>query len=60
MEAKFEGLIKLLTIKTLVSLDKEAELRIRFSAEDDEVINKVNKLMKADSGVKITIEELDV
>ena len=60
MEAKFEGIIKLLTIKTLVSLDKEAELRIRFSAEDDELINKINSVMKADSEVKITIEELDV
>ena len=59
MGVKFEGLIKLFTIKSLTSLDKEAELKIRFSAEDDELISKINQLHRADSTVKITIEEAD-
>ena len=58
MEVKFEGIIKLLTIKTLVSLDKEAELRIRFSAEDDGLINKINSVMKADEEVEVTIKAI--
>jgi len=58
MEVKFEGLIKLLSIKSLVSLDKEAELKIRFNAEDDELINKINSLMRADEAVRIKIEKI--
>lgn len=55
MEITFEALIKKLEIKSLVSLDKVARLTIDFSAEDDEVINQVNKVMRADETVKITI-----
>ena len=56
MQVEFEGLIKLLSIKSLTSLDKEADLKIRFNAEDDELINGINKLHKADQTVRITIE----
>ncbi len=56
METTIEALIKKLEIKSLVSLDKVARLTLDFSAEDDEVIDKVNKLMKADQTVRITIE----
>jgi len=59
MEVTLEALIKKLEIKSLVSLDKVARLTLDFSAEDDEVINKVNRLMKSDSLVKITIRETD-
>lgn len=59
MKVKFEGLIKLLSIKSLASLDKEAELKIRFNAEDDELINKINKLHRADETVEITIEKVN-
>ena len=58
MEITFECLIKKLEIKSLVSLDKVARLTLDFSAEDDEVINKVNKLMKADEEVEITIRNV--
>ncbi len=58
METTIEALIKKLEIKSLVSLDKVARLTLDFSAEDDEVIDKVNKLMKADQTVKITIKEM--
>lgn len=55
MEITFEALIKELKIKSLVSLDKVARLTIDFSAENDEVVNQVNKAMRADEMVKITI-----
>ena len=58
MEVNFEGLIKLLSIKSLASLDKEAELKIRFNAEDDELINKINQLHRADETVEITIKKV--
>ncbi len=57
MKVVFEALIKELKLRSLVSLDKEAELKIRFNAEDDELINKINKLHKADEEVEITIKE---
>ena len=57
MEITIECLIKKFEIKALVSLDKVARLTLDFSAEDDEVINKVNKLMKADQTVEITIKK---
>ncbi len=56
METTIEALIKKLEIKSLVSLDKVARLTLDFSAEDDEVIDRVNKLMRADETVKITIK----
>ncbi len=56
METTIEALIKKLEIKSLVSLDKVARLTLDFSAEDDEVIDKVNRLMRADETVRITIE----
>ena len=59
METTIEALIKKLEIKSLVSLDKVARLTLDFSAEDDEVIDKVNKLMRADETVKITIKSQD-
>ncbi len=59
MKTTIEALIKKLEIKSLVSLDKVARLTLDFSAEDDEVIDKVNKLMRADETVKITIKSQD-
>ncbi len=59
METTIEALIKKLEIKSLVSLDKVARLTLDFSAEDDEVIDKVNRLMRADETVKITIKSQD-
>jgi len=56
VEITIECLIKKLEIKSLVSLDKVARLTLDFSAEDDEVMNKVNKLMKADQTIKITMK----
>ena len=57
MKVTIEALIKKLEVKSLVSLDKEARLTLDFSAEDPDVIDKVNRLMKADEMVMVTIEE---
>ncbi len=59
MEITFECLIKKLEIKSLVSLDKVARLTLDFSAEDSNVVDKVNRLMKADEEVEITIRKLE-
>ncbi len=56
METTIEALIKKLEIKSLVSLDKVARLTLDFSAEDNEVIDRVNRLMRADQTVRITIK----
>jgi len=58
METTIEALIKKLEIKSLVSLDKVARLTLDFSAEDDETIDRVNRLMRADQTVGITIKEM--
>jgi len=56
METTIEALIKKLEIKSLVSLDKVARLTLDFSAEDNETIDRVNRLMRADETVEITIK----
>ncbi|KKL55363.1 hypothetical protein LCGC14_2256150 [marine sediment metagenome] len=58
METTIEALIKKLEIKSLVSLDKVARLTLDFSAEDDEVIDRVNRLMRADEEVEVTIRAI--
>lgn len=55
MQVSFEALIKKLEVKSLASLDKGARLTIDFSGEDADVIDKLNRLMRADETVKITI-----
>ena len=52
----FEALIKQLTIKSLVSGDKEAEIRLRF-LPTDEILNQLNRLHKADAFVWVEIKE---
>jgi len=56
LETTIEALIKKLEIKSLVSLDKVARLTLDFSAEDNETIDRVNRLMRADETVEITIK----
>lgn len=56
MEVKFEALIKQITSKSLVSLDKETRLVLQFQPSDD-ILNKLNILHKPDKLVKITIKE---
>ena len=52
----FEALIKQLTIKSLVSGDKEAEIKLRF-IPTEEILNKLNKLHRADDFVSVRISE---
>ena len=55
MEITFEALIKKIEIKALVSLDKAARLTIDLSGENAEVIDKLNRLMRADEFVRVQI-----
>jgi len=57
MEVTFEALIKQISVKSLVSGDKEAEVQLRF-APTDEILNKLNKLHKADGLVGIEIRKM--
>ena len=56
MRVEFEALIKQNTIKSLVSGDKQARLTLEFDASDDETMDGINKLHKADETVKVIIE----
>ena len=57
MMVEFEALIKEMKIKSLVSGDKEARLLLEFNAEDDGLMNGLNKLHRADDTVKVIIKE---
>ena len=56
MQAEFEALIKQIQIKSLVSLDKEAEIRLRF-LPTDELMDKLTRLHRADSNVMVIIKK---
>jgi len=57
MKIAFKALIKMLTIKSLVSGDKEAELKLRLQDENvkDEILNTLNSLQRADEMVMVVI-----
>lgn len=55
MKVMFDALIKQNTIKSLVSGDKEARLILEFPATDDDTMDKINKLHKADEMVTVII-----
>ena len=57
MEITFPALIKKIEVKSLVSLDKAARLTLDLSGEDPEVIDKLNRLMKADELVRVQISD---
>jgi hypothetical protein len=57
VKVEFSALMKKLEIKSLVSLDRGGRLLLEFNA-DNETIDGLNELMKADSECKIIIEEL--
>ena len=54
-KVSFECLIKQVTIKSLVSADKQARMILEFVAEDDELISAINKLHRADETVVVVI-----
>ena len=54
MKVAFEALIKSLTTKSLVSGDLESRLILQFLPTDD-ILNKINKLHKADDSIMIVL-----
>ena len=57
MKVAFEAQIMQNSIKSLRSLDKEARLLLEYNAEDDELINNINKLHSAEKTVTILITD---
>lgn len=55
MKVAFEALIIENRIKSLRSMDKEARLILEYKADDDELINEINKLHSAEDTVMIVI-----
>ncbi len=55
MKVAFEALIIENKIKSLRSMDKEARLILEYKADDDELINEINKLHSAENTVMIVI-----
>ncbi|MBA7548978.1 hypothetical protein ES705_41446 [subsurface metagenome] len=56
MQVKFQALIKQITSKSLVSLDKETRLILQFQPSED-VLNKLNILHKPDELVEVVISD---
>lgn len=56
MQVEFKALIKQITSKSLVSLDKETRLILQFEA-DNEILNKLNVLHKPDELVEVVISD---
>jgi len=54
---QFLALMKKLEVKSLQSGDKEAQLLLRFQIPDDSLIDGLNRKMRADRFVNVTIEE---
>lgn len=54
MKVAFKALVKQVKIRSLVSGDKEAELILRFLPTDD-ILNKINKLHRADDSVMVVL-----
>lgn len=54
MQVKFQALIKQITSKSLVSLDKETRLILQFQPTDD-ILNKLNILHKPDELVEVVM-----
>jgi len=54
MKVCFKALIKQVSIKSLVSGDKEARLILQFLPTDD-ILDKVNQLHKADDTVTVVL-----
>ena len=61
MKIAFEALIKQVTIKSLVSGDKGAEVKLQLQGENikDEIINSINSLQDPTCEVMIVIMSKD-
>lgn len=58
MQVVFNALIKQITIRSLVSGDKEAQVLFRFIPTDD-VLDGLNRLHKADEEVVVAVVPLE-
>ena len=56
LKAEFSALIKMISSKSLVCGDKEAEIKLRFMPTDD-LMDKLNRLHRADDEVQIIVAE---
>jgi len=54
VKVAFKSLVKQLTTKSLVSGDKESRLILQFTPTDD-ILNKINKLHKADDSIMVVL-----
>jgi len=57
LKVAFDCLIKQVTIKSLVSGDKAARIILEIDSPDDETLNKINQLHKADETLKVVFLE---
>ena len=57
MRTAFPALIKSISVKSLVSGDKEGEIRLRF-LPTDEVMDALQRLHRADEEVMVAVVEL--
>ncbi len=55
MEIQFSALMKQLTVRSLISMDRGGRLLLEFNA-DEETIAGLNLLMSAEEEVKVRIE----
>jgi len=58
MRTAFPALIKSISVKSLVSGDKEGEIRLRF-LPTDEVMDALQRLHRADMDVSVGIVSID-
>ena len=54
MKVKFEALIKEISSKSLVSLDKGSKIILQFQPTDD-ILDKLNRIHKPDELVEVVI-----
>jgi len=54
MKVAFEALIKQVKIRSLVSGDKQTEVILQFLPTDD-ILDKINKLHKADGEIYVVL-----
>ena len=57
MKVNFKGQIKEVKSRILVTGDKGGRLVLEFNLYDDGLIGKIDKLVKPDEEVKVTIED---
>ena len=55
MEVTFPALVKKIEITSLRSLDKGGRVTLEFSAEDPDLVDKLNRCMAADCEVQVAM-----